>query len=252
MSTMPSLVQLAVVDVDGCLTPGEAGDWNWQSLQAIQQLNWRARRGESLLAVTLCTGRQEPYVEVLMQAIGAHVPGIFENGCGLYFPETYRFDLHPSITASKLEALGDLKAIVQRQIVSTGMGYFQPGKEASLTLYPSPGTPVHVLQRAVLHALSPYDRLFEVQASVTCVDVTPIGIDKGTGIRWLSSETGIPLAGMGGIGDSPSDLPFLRSVALSAAPANAAPGVRAAVGYVSLHEDGDAVVDILNRWSARR
>jgi hypothetical protein len=77
MSTMPELVQLAVVDVDGCLTPGEAGDWNWQALQAIQELNLRARRGESLPAVTLCTGRQEPYVEVLMQAIGAYVPGIF-------------------------------------------------------------------------------------------------------------------------------------------------------------------------------
>jgi hydroxymethylpyrimidine pyrophosphatase-like HAD family hydrolase len=129
------------------------------------------------------------------------------------------------------------------------MGYFQPGKEASLTLYPRPGTSVRDLQRAVRHALSPYDHLFEVQASVTCVDVTPVGIDKGTGIRWLSSETGIPLADMGGIGDSPSDLPFLRLVGSAAAPANAAPDVRAAVGHVSLLEDGDAVVDILQRWS---
>jgi HAD superfamily hydrolase (TIGR01484 family) len=249
MSTTPGLIQLAVVDVDGCLTPGEAGDWNWQALQAIQQLNWRARRGESLPAVTLCTGRQEPYVEVLMQAIGAHVPGIFENGCGLYFPDEYRFDLHPSITVSKIEALGDLKAALQRQVVSTGMGYFQPGKEASLTLYPLPGTHVRDLQRAVRRTLTPHDRLFEVHASVTCVDVTPIGIDKGTGVCWLSSETGIPLAGMGGIGDSPSDLSFLRLVGLSAAPANAAPDVRATVGHVSLLKDGDAVVDTLQRWS---
>jgi hydroxymethylpyrimidine pyrophosphatase-like HAD family hydrolase len=235
--------------VDGCLTPGEAGDWNWQALQAIHELNRRARRSGSVPAVTLCTGRQEPYVEVLMQAIGAHVPGIFENGCGLYFPKTYRFSLHPSITASMREALGDLKTTLQRRVVSSGMGYFQPGKEASLTLYPLPGTLVRDLHGAVRYALSPYDRLFQVQASVTCVDVTPIGIDKGTGVRWLSSETGILLAGMGGVGDSPSDLPFLRLVGLSAAPANAAPDVRAAVRYVSPHEDGDAVVDILQRWS---
>jgi HAD superfamily hydrolase (TIGR01484 family) len=249
VSTVPGPVQLAVVDVDGCLTPGEAGDWNWQALQAIQQLNWKARRGESLPAVALCTGRQEPYVEVLMQAIGAHVPGIFENGCGMYFPETYRFTLHLSITAPMREALGDLKATLQRRVVASGMGYFQPGKEASLTLYPLPGTHVRDLQRAVRHALTPYERMFEVQASVTCVDVTPIGIDKGTGIRWLSSETGIPLAGLGGIGDSPSDLSFLQLVGSAAAPANAAPDVRAAVGYVSPQEDGDAVVEILQRWS---
>ena len=250
MSTMPGLIQLAVVDVDGCLTPGEAGDWNWPALQAIHRLNRRARLGEGLPAVTLCTGRQEPYVEVLMQAIGAHMPGIFENGCGLYFPQTYRFSLHPSITASKREALGDLKAALQRRVVSSGMGYFQPGKETSLTLYPLPGTPVPDLNRAVLRAVAPFDRSFQVQASVTCVDVTPIGIDKGTGIRWLSAEAGIPLKVMGGIGDSPSDLPFLRLVGLSAAPANAAPDVRAAAGYVSPHENGDAVVDILRRWSA--
>jgi HAD superfamily hydrolase (TIGR01484 family) len=242
-------IQLAVVDVDGCLTPGEAGDWNWPALQAIHELNRKARRGEGLPAVTLCTGRQEPYVEVLMQAIGAHVPGIFENGCGLYFPQTYRFSLHPSITAPMREALVELRAALQHQVVSSGMGYFQPGKEASLTLYPLPGTPVRDLKRAVLHALAPYDHSFEVQASVTCVDVTPIGIDKGTGLRWLSSEAGIPLEGMGGIGDSPSDLPFLRMVGLSAAPANATPDVRAAAGYVSPHENGDAVVDILRRWS---
>jgi hydroxymethylpyrimidine pyrophosphatase-like HAD family hydrolase len=129
------------------------------------------------------------------------------------------------------------------------MGYFQPGKEVSLTLYPLPGTPVRDLQSAVRQCLTPFEHMFDVQASVTCVDVTPVGIDKGTGVRWLSSVTRIPLTRMGGIGDSPSDLPFLHLVGLSAAPANAAPGVRAAVGYVSPHEDGDAVVDILRRWS---
>jgi hydroxymethylpyrimidine pyrophosphatase-like HAD family hydrolase len=111
------------------------------------------------------------------------------------------------------------------------------------------GTPVRDLQRAVRHALAPYERLFEVQASVTCVDVTPLGIDKGAGVRWLSSETGIPLASIGGIGDSPSDLAFLSLVGLSAAPDNAAPDVKAAVSYVSPHKDGDGVVDILQRWS---
>ena len=248
MSTMPNRIRLAVVDVDGCLTPGEAGDWNWRTLQAIQELNRRARRGETM-GVTLCTGRQEPYVEVLMQAIGAFLPGVFENGCGLYFPETYRFALHPSIVASTHEALGTVKTTLQRQVVSTGLGYFQPGKEASLTLYPLPGTSVGLLHRAVSDALSTYDRAFSVQASVTCVDVTPVGIDKGTGVRWLSEDTGIPLAEMGGIGDSPSDVKFLRLVGTSAAPHNAAAGVRAAVDYVSAHEDGDAVVDILHRWT---
>jgi len=53
---------------------------------------------------------------------------------------------------------------------------------------------------------------------------------------------------MGGIGDSASDLKFLNIIGRSAAPANAADEVKAAVGYVSPYEDGDGVADILRRW----
>lgn len=244
-------VRLAVVDVDGCLTPGEAGDWNWPALQAIQALNRRARNGDALLAITLCTGRQQPYVEVLMQAIGAYLPGIYENGCGLYFPRAYRFVEHPCITDGLRQALVEAKALLYKGVVLPGLGYFQPGKEASLTLYPLPGTVVNHLHRAVATVLSDYRGLLATQASVSCVDVTPAGIDKGAGVRWLSEETGIPLANMGGIGDSTSDLSFLELVGHSAAPANATAEVKSAVTRVSLLEDGDGVVDILSGWGAQ-
>jgi HAD superfamily hydrolase (TIGR01484 family) len=245
---MSHVVCLALVDIDGCLTPGEAGDWNWEALQAIRSLNRRARRGEAVPAVTLCTGRQEPYVEVFMQAIGAYLPGVYENGCGLYFPDDYRFIEHPSIAAPVREALVAAKATL-RQVITTGLGYFQPGKETSLTLYPLPGTSVSHLHQAVLDALTGHGSLLTVQASVSCVDVTPAGVDKGAGARWLSEETDIPLTHMGGIGDSGSDLKFLRLVGQSAAPANAAAEVKAAVDYVSPYQDGDGVIDILRRWS---
>ena len=243
-------IRLAVVDVDGCLTPGEAGAWNWNALQKIGDFNHRARRGEPVPAVTLCTGRQQPYVEVLMQAIGAYLPGVYENGCGLYFPEGYRFVQHPAITPALREALAVARATLDRRIVAPGLGYFQPGKETSLTLYPHAGIEVGHLKESVLQALSGHDvaDLVAVQASATCVDVTPAGIDKGTGVRWLAEEVGIPLTAMGGIGDSSSDLKFLRLVGHPAAPANAAAEVRAVVGYVSPYEDGDGVVDILRYW----
>jgi len=245
---MTCAVRVAVIDIDGCLTPGEAGEWNWQALQTVADLNRRARSGEPVPAVTLCTGRQEPYVEVLMQAIGAYLPGIYENGCGLYFPDSYRFIEHPSITVAVRDTLTVAKATLYHQVVAPGLGYFQPGKEASLTLYPSRGTSVRILRQAVAEALSGHEALFRVQASVSCVDVTPAGIDKGTGVRWLSKETGIPLADMGGIGDSASDIPFMRLVGHSAAPANAAAEVKAFVEYVAPYRNGDGVVDILRYW----
>jgi hydroxymethylpyrimidine pyrophosphatase-like HAD family hydrolase len=234
--------------VDGCLTPGEAGDWNWEALKTIRDLNRWARQGEPVPAITLCTGRQEPYVEVLMQAIGGYLPCIYENGCGLYFPEGYRFLEHPSITLPSHEALAAAKATLYRQVVVPGLGYFQPGKEASLTLYPLPGTGVQRLYQVVADVLAPHDGALTIQASVSCVDVTPIGIDKGQGVRWLSEQTDIPLALMGGIGDSTSDLKFLNLVGRSAAPANATLEVKAAVKYVSPYADGSGVVDILRHW----
>jgi hydroxymethylpyrimidine pyrophosphatase-like HAD family hydrolase len=245
---MSTVLRLAVVDVDGCLTPGEAGEWNWNALQTISDFNRRARQGEPVPAVTLCTGRQEPYIEVLMQAIGAYQPGIYENGCGLYFPDGYRFVEHPLITVETRKALAATKAAVYQEVVMSGLGYFQPGKEVSLTLYPKPGITVERLYRAVAGVCKDHDPRFAVQASVSCVDVTPAGLDKGAGVRWLSDETGIPLTQMGGMGDSPSDLKFLQLVGWSAAPANAALEVRPKVGYVSPHPNGEGVVDILNHW----
>jgi hydroxymethylpyrimidine pyrophosphatase-like HAD family hydrolase len=246
---MSTVLRLAVVDVDGCLTPGEAREWNWKALQAISDFNRRARQGAPVPAVTLCTGRQEPYIEVLMQAIGAYQPGIYENGCGLYFPDGYRFVEHPLITVETRKALAAAKAAIYQEVVMSGLGYFQPGKEVSLTLYPLPGITVGRLYRAVAGILRDRDAHLALQASVSCVDVTPAGLDKGTGVRWLSDETGIPLRQMGGIGDSTSDLKFLRLLGRSAAPANAASEVRAAVGYVSPQPNGEGVVDILNHWS---
>ena len=241
-------LRLVVIDVDGCLTPGEGQPWNFEALQYVAQLNRRAQEDAAQLAVTLCTGRQEPYVEVLMQAIDAHLPGIYENGGGLYFPREYRFVENPLITAAMREALVGIKATLRRAIVETGLGHFQPGKEVSLTIYPLGQVSVHDLHLATIEALGTFNAGYVVQASASCVDVTPRGVDKGGGVRWLSRETGVALNQMGGIGDSASDLKFLSIIGRSAAPANAANEVKAAVGYVSPYEDGDGVVDILRRW----
>jgi len=244
-----SRLRLVVIDVDGCLTPGEGRPWNFEALKYIAHLNREAQEDATKLAVTLCTGRQEPYVEVLMQAIDAHLPGIYENGGGLYFPRDYRFVENPLITAEMREALAEIKATLRREIVETGLGYFQPGKEVSLTLYPFAGVSIHQLYLATVEALATCQAGYLAQESVSCVDVIPEGVDKAAGVCWLSQETGVPLNQIGGIGDSTSDLKFLSILGRSAAPANAADEVKARVDYVSPYEDGDGVVDILRRWS---
>lgn len=243
-----SSLRLIVVDVDGCLTPGEGREWNWGALQAIGAINHQARTDPGIPAITLCTGRPQPYVEVLMQAIAGFVPAIYENGCGLYQPDGYRFLEHPAITPATQEAIAAARKVLHQQIILTGKGYFQPGKDASLSIYPLPGTSVPTLHQAVRDALGELLEMLYTQASVTCVDVTPAGVNKGEGVRWLADLTHIPLEQIGGIGDSASDLTFLTRIGTAAAPANAAAEVKAAVGYVSPFTDGDGVVDSIRHW----
>ncbi len=244
-----SAIRLVVVDIDGCLTPGEAQPWDFSVLQFVAELNRKARVDPQQFAVTLCTGRQEPYVEAMMQAIDAHLPGIYENGGGLYYPAPYRFVENPAITPAQRASLAELRRVLTHAIVETGMGQFQPGKEVSLTLYPArPDVTFEQLADIARRALDGKVSGWTIMPLVTSVDIVLDGMDKGAGVEWLSRETGIPLAQMAGIGDSPGDLPYLRRIGFSAAPANATDDVKRAVQYVSPFEDGKAVVDILSKW----
>lgn len=247
-----SAIRLVVVDIDGCLTPGEAQPWDFSVLQFVAELNRKARVDPRQFAVTLCTGRQEPYVEAMMQAIDARLPGIYENGGGLYFPAPYRFVENPAITPAQRASLAELRRVLTHAIVEAGMGQFQPGKEVSLTLYPArTGVTFEQLADIARRALDGKVSGWTIMPLVTSVDIVLDGIDKGAGVEWLSRETGIPLAQMAGIGDSPGDLPYLRRIGFSAAPANATDDVKRAVQYVSPFEDGKAVVDILSKWMAK-
>ena len=250
---MPDNIRLVIIDIDGCLTPGEAQPWDFSVLQFVAELNRKARADARQFAVTLCTGRQEPYVEAMMQAIDAHVPGIYENGGGLYFPAQYRFVENPAITLAQRATLAEVRRVLMREIVETGLGQFQPGKEVSLTLYPA-RTGVTFLQLADVarRALDGKISGLTIMPLVTSVDIVLDGIDKGAGVEWLSRETGIPIAQIAGVGDSSGDLPFLRRVGFSAAPANATDDVKRAVQYLSSFEDGRGVVDILSQWIAAR
>lgn len=245
---MPPSLRLIVSDVDGCLTPGESGTWDWQALQTIQQINQRARHDPAVPALTLCTGRQEPYVEVLMQAIGGFVPCIYENGCGMYQPDGYRFLAHPALTPAVRADLAAARALVSEKVVAGGLGYLQPGKDLSLSVYPLPGVSLRSLQTAVQAGLSALGGGLAVHASASCIDVTPAGISKEHGVRWLADVTGIALDEMGGIGDSISDLSFLRVVGRSAAPGNALAAVKSAVSYVSPLANALGVLDIIRHW----
>jgi hydroxymethylpyrimidine pyrophosphatase-like HAD family hydrolase len=240
------LTRLVLADVDGCLTAGEGRPIDLEVLAEVARVNARSRSDPAVPAVSLCTGRPAPYLELLVQAIGAYQPSIFENGCGLVFMEPYGFRAHPQLDADVMASFRTGLDALAAAFVRAGRATWQPGKTYSATLYPTDGD-VHALWLAARALL---DERFYVDEGVLCINVIPAGIDKGVGVEWLCDVTGLSLDAVAGVGDADADLTFLDKVGFSAAPANATPGVRRAVDYVSPEREGRGLLDIVERVTA--
>lgn len=239
-------IRLLVFDIDGVLTNGEAQALDLDLLGRLAAMNQAARKDPTQPAVTLCTGRPAPYVELMLQAIDSHLPGIFENGAGLYVPDGYRFLPHP--------ALGDptvmptVRRCLETGLVRRGVAYFQPGKEYSLTLFAHNPEDTFKLHDQVADDLGSLSDLVDLVYSSSCLNILPRGIHKGMGIQFLAHQSGYHPAEMLGVGDSDVDLPFLPLVGYRAAPANANAAVQQLVQYVAPRDTSAGVRDILDHF----
>lgn len=247
MTLSESPISTVVLDIDGVVTEGEASALDLGFLSQLSALNRSAGQGQDGPAVTLCTGRPAPYLEVMMQAIGAHLPGIFENGSGLYLPDRYQFLPHPLLAASD-GRLDEVRQRLQAGLIEPGKAFIQPGKIYSLTLFALAPTRTDQLHELASQALGPLIDQVQLVYSTSCLNVLPRGVDKGKGIEFLAAQTGISSDAMLGVGDSDVDLPFLALVGHSAAPDNAVEAVKSIVDYVSPHRTAQGVLDILRHF----
>ncbi len=239
-------ISLIVLDIDGVLTEGESSRLDLEFLGRLAAMNETARRDHNRPPITLCTGRPAPYLELMLQAIDGYLPGIFENGAGLYFPLTYRFTPHPSLAGQN--HIRQVRQRLDEVLVQSGQAYFQPGKEYTLTLFATDPGATDRLKEMSQTALGSLSEGVEFVYSTSCLNILPRSIDKGKGIDFLSQETGVAPSAMLSVGDSDVDLPFLERTGHSAAPANAMPSVKAIVDYVSPERTTEGVLDILKEY----
>ena len=236
-------LRLIVFDIDGVLTDGEAEPWDLGLMAELAALNRAARLDGRTPAVTLCSGRPEPYVDAMLQAIDGHLPAIFESGAGLYDPAGYRFLPNPSLGSGS--RMRQARQRLTRALVRPGHASIQPGKEYSLSLFPTELTPLEALKPLATEALGPLVERLDLVYSASCLNVMPAGIDKAGGLYFLAQVTGIPLAAMLAVGDSAVDVPMLTIAGYSAAPANAAPAIQRLVQYVAPSPAAQGVREIL-------
>jgi len=245
-------IKLVISDIEGCLNLNEH-TYDLEALTWIRVANQLAREDNPIPFITVCSGRQHAFVEAITQLIAGTLPAIFENGCGLYFPTRSLYEeyaWHPLL--SQPEALSQFtkaKQNILEEVVTAKQARRVPGKEVMLSLHPAPSIEVKDVYNAVTKIMAKGQLVASITRSASAVDITPTGIDKAAGVRWLvdilEEAFSMNLAQVAGVGDSVGDISFLRIVGFSAAPANASEQVKSLVDYSSPQADGRGVADII-------
>lgn len=239
-----SKIKLALIDIDGCLTGGKGVDINLSDIQRIAL--------SQSVPVSICTGRSQPYVEALLQVLGlssSETPSVVENGCFLYIPKEDMIVINPLIRGMEAE-FSLLKACILRKIINLNYAKLEPGKELCISMNPiniSIKKLRDMTERVIVD--NSFDSVACVSNSNSAVDITPVNVDKGSGVSHLIDVIGIELEDILGVGDSNGDIPMLEKVGICACPNNATEDVknlvRAKNGYISDFCFTKGVVDIL-------
>ena len=80
------------------------------------------------------------------------------------------------------------------------------------------------------------------------LELSPAGVDKGTGLRALADLLGVPAQRTIAVGDADNDLPMLAAAGLAVAMGNANESVRAAADVVVADNDHDGVAEAIRRF----
>jgi len=239
--------KLFVVDVDGCLIAENFKEIDVSAIKLLRDYCLKAE-GLGLPRVVLCTGRPQPFVQALLQIMGAiwpQTPSVIGSGAYLYYPWEDKLVANPVLVKPVLQNWVALKGRIEK--IASHMGAKAGlGSEPGISVFPPPSMTVVDLFREIRDSLDGCD-LAEVTRSSLCVDVTPRGVNKRAGVQILSGATGVPPSEMVGIGDSANDLPMLETVGYPACPNNADAAVKRVCRYVSGLEATGGVYDIINR-----
>jgi len=246
------IIEAVSLDIEGCVTGRGARREAW----SIRRMTYLASillsvRNEMGIRSFLNSGRPQPYVEAVLQALGLVVfstPSVFENGSGLYFPDTRAFKRNPNITEEKFLAFQEVKKALEKITAELG-GVRELGKEFSFSTNPPDGMVITEYFNLFQEPLkqSEAGEAVEANHSQSALDFTIKGVNKQTGLEFWCQETGIKLEQLAAIGDSRGDLSVLKIVGLPMCPSNAIDEVREMVkarkGFISYYQSNLGVID---------
>ena len=249
-------IRLIATDVDGTLL---------NKSRQIPERNLRAIRAaqEKGITVAISSGRFPENVYVLLQDYGLRCPIIGTNGADVIDEDLNRLSetfIAPEAALgvlSELVRLGSDFFMFARQAVCTsrktrkhhselsfgdriralGFAYYHGPEEAAMLAGQGIAHKFFVCDNVPLlqvrKALGGIPGIDLTQSSANNIEVMPLGIDKGIGVRKLADSLGIPMAQVMTLGDEGNDIPMLRAAGFGVAMANGSAEAKAAAKYVT-------------------
>ena len=247
-------MRIIIADIDGCLHTDESIPLDLDTFWELARRCRQAAEGtNNLPPLTICTGRPQPYAEALMKLLDVRAPAICENGAVLYSLADNWARYGPGVTAEKIAGLHAVGAFIESEIIPQfPEAVRQFGKEAQLSIYSN--------RFAIFQPIKERIETFTAQrggpeliinTSPYYLNISLAGIDKGSTLRFLLDELGIPCEEAAGVGDSEGDLPLREAVGYFACPANAQPCIKDAADYISPYPDTKGMLDILEQPELR-
>jgi HAD superfamily hydrolase (TIGR01484 family) len=247
-------IKWIITDIDGCLSPEESIPWDIQPFMELVRISREASSGRGgRPPITLCTGRPQPYVEVLMKLLDVRAPAICESGAVLYTLHDNHAKYGPGVTKAKILGLRAVRAFLETEIVPNYPDVLiQFGKEAHLSVYSErPEIFAEIQPQVEAFIKRNGGPALHIATTHFYLNMALDGVDKGRSLRALIDEIGVSPAETAGIGDTEGDLPIREVVAWFACPANARQAVKDVADYVSPYPAIEGVLDILNRPELR-
>lgn len=221
---MPARYVLADIDDTIIPTKGEEPPSSvYSGLPKLSRLIRQANSG-TMPRFGFCTGREASYVLGLCRFL--EIPdswSIVESGLILFNPRTQERLYHPALTLELREVFEEIKIKRIPRLVAK-FPFLNPyrGKEINIAIERKGETVSwDDCERVIRESVQDIMEFLEINRSSIAVDISPRGIDKGTGTLRLAEVTGVPVSEMLLVDDSMGGKPAADQVGFLACPANA-------------------------------
>lgn len=215
------MIKLFVTDLDGCLTyPFKTPDW--ELVTKLREYSQLSRTDPNVPALTICTGRPQPYVEAVAQWLDIEYPVIFESGGGLYKPHVNELHWSPFLTDDMMKHINLIRDYVKQKILPDYPNSFiEFAKHTDVGVVSADFSEIREIYHRIREFVLERYTEFEVHYTEVSCNVITRACNKGAGIAFLSEMTSINPKEMAYIGDGTNDIPALSKVGRPFAPQNA-------------------------------